>query len=82
MGLPFWASIAAPKFPLNTAKIWLLQCAAYCVRLKKKTGGPSLLNGFMINLLIFVTSYIVLGFFVQSSSPLRFFSVCLPLSRA
>ena len=60
-GIPFWASVAAPKFLLDAANIWLFFCAAYCVRLKEKTGFQSFFTGFMICLLIVVTSHVLLN---------------------
>ena len=80
--IPIWDSIAAPKFLLNAAKIWLFVCAASCVRLKEKTGVPSLLTGFMISLLIVVTSHVTLEFCFLSNLLLMIFAICIPLSKA
>ena len=76
--LPFWASVAAPKFLLDAANIWLFFCAAYCVRLKEKTGFPSFLTGLMISLLIIVTIHVALNFCVRSNLLLIIFSFIFP----
>ena len=81
-GLPFWTSIDDPNFPLNATKIWLFFCAAYYVRLKEKTGFTTFLTGFMISLLIIVTSHVALELCVESNLLMIIFSICLPLYRA
>ena len=81
-GLPFWDSISTPKFPLNAYNIFLLWCATSHVHLKEKTGCPNSLTGFMISILIFVTSHVALNFCAQYLLPLRVFTICFPFSRA
>ena len=81
-GIPFWDYIAAPNFLLNTDKIWLVVCEASCVHLKDKTGFPSFLTGFMIGLMIVVTSHVALDFCFWYNLLLMIFAICLPLSRA
>ena len=81
-GIPFWYSIAVPKFQLNTAKTLQFWIAASCVRLKDKTGSSSSLTGFMINFLIVVTSHVPLDFCVQSSITFNISDIFLLLSRA
>ena len=77
-GLPFWASIAAPKFPLNADNIWLFFHVASYVCLMEKTGFPILLTGFMINLVIVATSHVALEFCFWSYLLLVIFPFVLP----
>ena len=64
MGVLFWDSIFAPKFTLDAVNIFLFWHEASCFRLKEKTGGPNLLTGLMISLLIVVTIHVALDFCV------------------
>ena len=77
-GVPFWASVSAPKFSLHANRIWLLFCAAFCVRLKENAGFPTFLTGFMISLLIIVTIHVALNFCVRSNLLLMIFSFIFP----